>query len=92
MKLSVVLVAQLFLMCSAAGTSILDHLAANLSMQWNEDLEPVVDAMTGRLQRLLLPFAQDVIYDDVVSLDCIQAIVRVFAGLRDRKLWAFKCM
>lgn len=81
----------LLLLHPARAKSIVNYLQAKVSSEWNEDLEPVIESITGRIQKMLLSTGADIVYDETLSFECLRSLVRIATGLRDRKVWALKC-
>ncbi|XP_022687986.1 nose resistant to fluoxetine protein 6-like isoform X3 [Varroa jacobsoni] len=80
----------LLLLHPARAKSIVNYLQAKVSSEWNEDLEPVIESITGRIQKMLLSTGADIVYDETLSFECLRSLVRIATGLRDRKVWALK--
>lgn len=78
--------------CVLGFRDAVDTLRENItSTEWNEDLEPVIEAVTKRLRKKLIPIAQEILYDENIPTECTQSLARIASGINDRRLWALRC-
>ncbi|XP_003741888.1 nose resistant to fluoxetine protein 6-like [Galendromus occidentalis] len=76
---------------AGCSQSILDVLRQEIDYStWNEDLEPVLANLTKQMRRQILPYAQEVLYDDEIPQECLQSFLRIASGLNDGKVWAMR--
>lgn len=77
--------------CANGSKSPIDDLRLNISQDWSADLEPVIENLSKRLRRELLPLVHDILTDEEISTDCLRSLVKLSSGLNEHRLWAMKC-
>lgn len=55
------------------------------------DVRVLLEDILKDVSRKVLPYVQDLAYDQNLPIQCISSFLKVATGLRGNKLWAMKC-